>query len=70
MFPGGANGIEPACQCRRCKRHGFDPWVKKILLRRAQKPTPVFLPQESHGQRNLVGCSTWGRKELDTMEAT
>ena len=21
---------EPACQCRRCKRHGFDLWVRKI----------------------------------------
>ena len=26
-FPGGASGKEPACQCRRCKRCGFDPWV-------------------------------------------
>ena len=22
-FPGGANGKEPTCQCRRLKRHGF-----------------------------------------------
>ena len=29
-FPGGASGKEPACQCRRHKRHGFDPWVWKI----------------------------------------
>ena len=26
---------EPACQCRRHKRHGFDPWVGKIPWRRA-----------------------------------
>ena len=32
--------------------------------------TPVFLPRESHGQRSLVGYSPWGRKELDTTEAT
>ena len=31
-FPGGASGKELACQCRRCKRRGFDPWVGKILL--------------------------------------
>ena len=31
-------------------------------------PTPVFLPGEFHGQRNLVGYSPWGHKELDTME--
>ena len=26
-FPDCASGKEPTCQCRRCKRHGFDPWV-------------------------------------------
>ena len=31
---------------------------------------PEFLPGESHGQRSLVGCGPWGRKELDTTEAT
>ena len=31
-FPGGAGGKEPACQCRRCKKWGFDPWVGKIPL--------------------------------------
>ena len=28
------------------------------------KPTPVFLPGESHGQRSLVGYSSWGLKDL------
>ena len=27
-------------------------------------------PGEFHGQRSLVGYSPWGRKELDTTEAT
>ena len=27
---GGTCGIEPAFQCQRCKRWGFDPWVWKI----------------------------------------
>ena len=31
-------------------------------------PTPVFLPGEFHGQRNLVGHSPWGRKESDSIE--
>ena len=51
--PGGASGKEPACHCQRCKSHGFDPWVRKIPGRRAQQPTLVFLPEESHGQRSL-----------------
>ena len=28
--------------------------------RRKWKPTPVFLPGESQGQRSLVGCHLWG----------
>ena len=35
-----------------------------------QQPIPVLLPGESYGQRNLVGYSPWGRKELDTTEET
>ena len=31
-------------------------------------PTPVLLPRKSHGWRSLVGCSPWGRHELDTTE--
>ena len=34
-FPGDAGGKEPTCQCRRGKRCRFDPWVRKILWRRA-----------------------------------
>ena len=29
------------------------------------QPTPVFLPGKFQGQRNLVGYSPWGCKELD-----
>ena len=50
-FPGGTSNKEPACQNRRHKRLGFDPWVGGWL------PTPVFLPGESHHQRSLAGCS-------------
>ena len=31
-------------------------------------PTPVLLPRKSHGRRSLVGCSPWGREELETTE--
>ena len=63
-------GKEPACQHRRCKRHGFDPWVRNIPWRRKWQPTPVFLPGESHGQKSIVGCRLWGHTESDTTEAT
>ena len=52
----------------QCRIPGFDPWVGKIPWRRAWQPTPVFLPGESHGQRNLAGYSPWGHKELDMTE--
>ena len=52
------------------ERRRFDPWVGKIPWRRAQQPSLVFLPAESHGQRSLASCSPLGRKESDTTEAT
>ena len=30
--------------------------------------TPLFLPDKSHGQRSLIGYSSWGHKELDMTE--
>ena len=38
--------------------------------RREWQPIPVFLPRESHGQRNLVGYSPWCRKELEMTNTT
>ena len=37
-------------------------------MEKAMAPTPVLLPGKSHGRRSLVGCSPWGRSELDTTE--
>ena len=28
-FQGGGSSKELSCQCRRHKRHGFDPWVRR-----------------------------------------
>ena len=69
-FPGGTSGKEPACQLRRQKRLKFDPWIGKIIWRRARQSTPVFLPGESHGRRSLMGYSPKGGKESDTTEMT
>ena len=40
----------------------------KAFWRRQWHPAPVLLPGKSHGRRSLVGCSSWGREELDTTE--
>ena len=69
-FPGGTSGKEPAFQCKRCKRHGFDPWVREIPSRRVWQPTPLFLAGEFHGQRSLMGYCPQGHKDSDTTEAT
>ena len=53
------SGKEYACQCRKCL---FSPCVGKIPWRREWQPTPVFLPEESHGQGALAG------KESDMTE--
>ena len=43
-------------------------WVGRIPWRRAWLPTPVFLPEKPHGQRNLVGYIPKYGKESDTTE--
>ena len=55
------SGKVPACQCRR---HGLDPWVRKIPWRRKWQPTSAFLPEKSHRQRSMVGYSPWGHKRV------
>ena len=51
-------------------------WATSLSLftfmhwRRKWQPTPVFLPGDSQGQGNLVGCRLWGCTESDTTEAT
>ena len=42
----------------------------KIPWRRVWQHTPVFLPEESHGQRSLEGYSPHGHKESYMTEET
>ena len=53
MYQWLRSAIEVACYLKR---------------RRQWHPTPVLLPGKSHGRRSLVGCSPWGRKDLDMTE--
>ena len=43
-------------------------FAKHISDKGQWHPTPILLPGESHGWRSLVGCSPWGREELDMTE--
>ena len=48
-----------------CKEGLFFRVLYSLWRRRQWHPTPVLLPGKSHGRRSLVGCSPWGRWELD-----
>ena len=49
---------------------GIDIYILSCIKQRRRQwhLTPVLLPGKSHGWRSLVGCSPWGRQELDTTE--
>ena len=61
-LPWWLSGKESACQCRRCRRHKFDPWIQESPWRWNWQSTPVPLPGKSHGQsRRSLGhwLSIW-----------
>ena len=64
-FLDGSRSNEPAYQCRR---HRFNPWVRKSPWGKRWPPTQVFLPGKPHGQRSLAVYSPWGCKESDMSE--
>ena len=61
----GSAGKVSACSAGDAR---FDPCVRKIPWRKEWLFTSVFLPGESHGQRNLGAYSPWSCKELNTTE--
>ena len=54
-FPGGTSGKESAFQCRRDRRHSFDPWVRKIPWRRKWQSTPVCGVTKSQTWLSTIG---------------
>ena len=65
-LPCWVSGKEPTCQCRRCQRRGFDPWVGKMPWRREWQPTPVFLPRESMDRGAWWTTQSVGSQAKDT----
>ena len=59
-FPGGSVVENPPANAREA---GLIPGFGSS--RRKWQSTPLFLLEKSHGQRNLVGCSSWGTIKLD-----
>ena len=54
VVPDGSVGKESACNARDTD---LIPGSKRSPPRREWQPTPLLLPEESHGQRNLKGHS-------------
>ena len=72
-LPWRLSGEESSCNAGgrlRCRRHKFDPWVRKTPERRKWQPTPVFLPGKSYGQRSLAGYSPWHHRRLGHKSCT
>jgi len=46
-------------QCRRCRKHRFDPWLGEDPPEEGMATIPVFLPGEYHGQMSLADYSPW-----------
>ena len=50
-FPGGSV-VKNLPAVQEMQEREFNPWVGKILWRKAWQPAPVFLPGKFHGQRS------------------
>ena len=71
MHPILSDGLVCGSDCKcppQCRRHGFEPLVRKIPWKSKWQNTPVFLPGKSNGQRLLVGYNPWCHKESDMTE--
>ena len=64
----GVGGTHPACQCRRCKRLGFNPWVGMIPWRRQWQPTPVFFAELDCSTQALSITSSQSLLKLMSIE--
>ena len=64
-FASGSVGKESACNAGDTEDAGSITLLGRCPGGGRWKPTPIFLPEKSHGQRNLVGYSPWGHKESD-----
>ena len=67
-FPGSSVGKEAACKTGGTGDAGSVSGLGRSQGGGKWQPSPVFLPEKSHGQRRLEGYSPKGHKEPDTAE--
>ena len=58
--PGGPSGKEPACQSRRCKAYGFDPWIRNIPLEEGMATHSSVLAWRIPGTKEPLGLQSIG----------
>ena len=68
MPPRWLSGKESAYQCRRHKRHGFNPWDRKIPWRRKWQPTSVFLAWKIPWGKESGGLQFMGSQRVRQTE--
>ena len=68
-FPGGANGEDPVCQCRRRKRRGLIPELGRSPGGGHGDP-PQSSCLENPVDREACQATVHGVTELDMKEAT
>ena len=66
--PGGTAVKNLPANAEDTRDAGSVPGLGRFPWRRKWQPTPVFLPGQFHGQRNLAGYSPWDHKEVKMTE--
>ena len=66
FFPGGAGGKGSPANAGDIRDSGSVSGWRRSLGKVNGDPLQIFLPEEFHGQRSLVGYSPWGHRGSDT----
>ena len=69
-FPGGSSGKEPTYQSGRCKRLGFNPWVRKIPWRIPTSPLQQSCLEKPLDRGAWWATVHWVVKSQTLTEAT
>ena len=67
-FPGWSVVKNPLAMQETQTQCGFDTWIRKIPWKKEQKSTPVFLPEESHGQWAWRATIHWVAKSQTQLK--
>ena len=63
-FLGGTSAKESTCQCRRYRRLGFYPWVRKIPLEEGIATQSSFLAREIPWTEESGGLQSIGSQRV------